>query len=244
MTRQLNTQNSAITAMPGRETWKRPAALLLVCAPVLLALADLLRMAAESNGRTTGSVDLNAGAGSMAAGFESIANNTAAYGAATVLTYALAFVAVPAVLLGWSLTSKAAPVLARVATAVGLLFVFGRVTHTFTAFALPMILVEELPVAQAVDLYAAANLHWATTMVIIPTIIGIALWLPLLSVALYRARAIPLWAMVSVLLGTVALMVLGSSFVATPIFAVLTVAGLLPVLLREIRGRTVPASGA
>lgn len=228
MTRQINTQQKVYQLPDSR--WNVFSAWLLVLAPLLLVAADLLRMSAEENGRATGGVDVNADANSLMANFAAIAGNRATYGVATVVTFVLAFVAVPAVLLGWSMTAKATPVLAKVAAVVGLLFVFGRVTHTFTAFALPMILVEQMPIAEAAQLYAALNLHWAAALVIIPTVIGIALWFPLLAVALYRARIIPVWAMVSTLLGSVVLMVLGSSFVATPIFGVLTVVGLLPAV--------------
>lgn len=233
MTRQINTQDK-VHQLAG-SPWNVFSAWLLVLTPVLLVAADLLRMSGEADGRATGSVDVNAGADSLVANFAAIASNTLPYGVATVITYILAFVAVPAVLLGWSMTAKATPVLAKGAVVVGLLFVFGRVTHTFTAFALPMILVEQLPTAQAAQLYAALNLHWAAALVIIPTVIGIALWFPLLAVALYRAHVIPLWAMVSMLLGSVVLLLLGSSFVATPIFGVLTVAGLLPAVRAAVR---------
>ncbi|MDO5751546.1 hypothetical protein [Arthrobacter sp.] len=206
------------------------AAWMIVCTAVLLVAADLLRMMADSSGAITGTIDSNAGAASMEASLASIANNPGVHGAATVLTFLTAFVAVPAVLLGWRLCVNATPVLAWITATVGLLFVFGRVIHSVTAFALPLILAQTMPADQAGQLYQEINLHWSSALVIIPTIVGIALWFPLLAVALYRAHVIPLLAMISVLVGTVVLLVLGSSYLATPIFGVLTVAGLLPVV--------------
>lgn len=229
MRRQMN-PTTAATIQHGRGRMVVAAAWMMVFTAMLLVAADLLRMTADSSGAITGTIDPTAGAATMEASLSSIANNPGLHGAATVLTFLTAFVAVPAVLLGWRLTVKATPALAWITAIVGLLFVFGRVIHTVTAFALPLILAQTMPADQAGQLYQEVNLHWAGTLVIVPTIVGIALWLPLLAVALYRAHVILLPAMISVLLGTIVLMVLGSSYVATPIFGVLTVAGLLPVV--------------
>ncbi|NVM94070.1 hypothetical protein [Arthrobacter wenxiniae] len=204
------------------------AALALLATPILVVVADLLRMAADGSVQATGGLGGEGGPAATESMMESIQDNPELFGVAAVLTFAAAFTAVPAVILGWRLGAPTARVMAWAAAVLGVLFVFGRVTHTFTAYGLPLILADQLGTGGAARLYDALNLHWATAMVIVPAIAGIALWFPLLAVALYRSRAIPLWAMVSVLAGTVVLMALGSSIIATPIFWVLTVAGLWP----------------
>lgn len=209
----------------------------MVLVPVLVMAADLLRMVAESNGSATGGFDPKAGTAAMEATMASIAAHAGIYGVATVITFVAALVGVPAVVLGWRLSVGATPVMAWVAAGVGVLFVIGRVTHTFTAFALPLFLAQTMTPADGAAFYAGVNQPWSTTLVIIPAVLGIALWFPLLAAALYRARVIPLWAMMSMLAGTVVLMVMGSSFIATPVFAALTVAGLLPMLRQVVGNR-------
>lgn len=237
MTRQINTHTTRTGLGQGFGRLEKFAALMLLVTVFLVAAADLLRMMGESNGTTTGSIDSSAGPAALEAMMAAIAGNPMPYNVAMVLTFAAAFTAVPAVLIGWRLTVKATPAMAWAAAVVGTLFVFGRVTHTFSAYALPLILAKRFSAAEAASFYSDLNLNWGTMLVIIPTLLGIALWFPLISVAFYRGQVIPLWAMICVLLGTTVLMVLGSSFVATPIFGVLTIAGMVPVFQMVGGGR-------
>ncbi|GAA4360420.1 hypothetical protein GCM10023166_01180 [Paeniglutamicibacter cryotolerans] len=198
----------------------------LLAVPLLAAVMDMLRMWSEGDGAITG------GIGEPEAGARALASVAACPGpmaAATILAFATAFVAIPALPAIWRLTRPGLPVLAVVLAAVGSCFVLGRVIHTCVYFTWTLFMATRLPLEQAVGIDSEMNGFWPVNMVIVPTILGLVLWLPLLAVALYRAGRIPLWAMILILVVNVALIVLGSSYATAVAMGLGTLIGLLPL---------------
>jgi hypothetical protein len=56
------------------------------------------------------------------------------------------------------------------------------------------------------------------------------------SIALFRAKVLPVWAMVSVIIGQIVFAVLQSNPAGTPAYGVLLLVGFLPAALLSIRG--------
>lgn len=232
-----------ITEVP-RGPAARLAALCLLAVPVLLLLMDIPRMVAERTGALTFGFE-DTGGDNFTAATTSIQGHTAIFGVATVLTLLTAFVAAPAVVLGWRMAKDGAPVLAGIAAFAGVCFVLGRAIHASIYFGLQLFLLDNVEVGEAARLMEQLQLHWAMLLVLVPTIIGLSLWLPLLAGSLYRARMIPLWALLCVIGAMVVLVVLGSSFMTTPIFAGLFIAGLWPAAALVLRnGSGEPAGEA
>lgn len=207
-------------------TASRFATACLLAIPILLALADVLRMRAEGDAGITGGVGT---APDMVPVFESLALHRPEMVAATLLTFLTAFVAMFAVALLWKLGAKGSPWLARIVLVLGVFFVLGRVIHTIVYFGTMLYFSGTYPPAQAAALNDAMGSFWVVNMVIVPTVLGLGLWLPLAGVLLWRLRLVPWWAGAAVVAGTLLLVVLGSSFATTLAMAGLTVAGFAPL---------------
>ena len=213
------------------ETSSRFGIYCLLAVPILLALADVLRMRAEGGSSISGGVG---SAPDMVPHFESLALHRPEMGVATVLTFATAFIAMFAVSLLWKLGAKQSPVLGRIVLVLGVFFVLGRVIHTIVYFGMMLYFSANYPPAEAAKLNDSMGSFWVVNMVIVPTVIGLALWLPLAGILLWRVRVIPLWAGIAVVAGTLLLIVMGSSFATTILMAVLTVAGFAPLVWRRL----------
>lgn len=230
----MKTRTSSTNSRPEPvelETASRVGIYCLLAVPILLALADVLRLRAEGGSSFSGGVGA---APDMVPHFESLALHRPEMAVATVLTFATAFVAMFAVSLLWKLSAKHSPVLGRIVLVLGAFFVLGRVIHTIVYFGTMLYFSANYPPAQAAKLNDSMGSFWVVNMVIVPTVIGLALWLPLAGVLLWRVKAIPLWAAISVAAGTLVLIVAGSSFATTILMALATVAGFAPLVWRRL----------
>lgn len=218
----------------------RAAVACLLAVPILMALADILRMVAEGDSHITG------GAGAapdMVPVFESLAAHRPVMAAATILVFLTAFVAMSAVGLLWRLGAAGSPWLAWTVLVLGIFFVLGRVVHTLVYFGAMLYFSTAYAPAQAAALNDSFGGFWVVNMAIVPTVLGLALWLPLSGAMLWRLHAVPRWAGLFIIAGTGMLVALGSSFATTVAMGVLTVAGLVPLALRG-RARRLPAAKA
>lgn len=81
-------------------------------------------------------------------------------------------------------------------------------------------------------------------VVFAPYLIGVLLFWPFAAVALWRSRAIPVWAPVVVLVGGLVMTVAGSSYLTSPVWAIATMIGLAPALAQARSARTAASSSA
>lgn len=238
-TRTRSTAGPAPVRLPATRA-NRVALACLLAVPILMALADILRMVAEGDSRITG------GAGAapdMVPVFETLAAHRPVMAAATILVFLTAFVAMAAVGLLWRLGAAGSPWQARTVLVLGIFFVLGRVVHTLVYFGAMLYFSSTYPPAQAAALNDSFGSFWVVNMAIVPTVLGLALWLPLTGAMLWRLHLVPWWAGLCIIAGTGVLVVLGSSFATTIAMAALTVAGFVPLALRG-RARRLPAAAA
>lgn len=220
--------------MPTKSHWVTLGAGSLVLAPLVAAIADVLRMRAEEAGATTGIIDATSREQTSAM-LASISSELSLYQAASWLALVAALVAVPAVAVTRRLTSERSPRWSLAALIIGCCLVIGEFVHLMGYYAWNQILAS-LP-----DRESAVTVGMATTdntfglVVFSPYLVGWLFFWPVAAIALYRARLIPRWALVLVLLAGLAMAVLGSSMVVSPVWAIVTALGLAPVLLARLR---------
>lgn len=210
------------------------AATCLLLTPAVTAAADVVRMRVESSGATTGIVDGDA-AGQAPAMLSAISAELGAYQLASWLALAAAVLAVPAVVTVRRLTTCHTRRWSLAALVIGGCLVVGEFVHLMGYYAWNQILAA-LPDRQAaVAVSNAVGGNVFGQVVFAPYLIGVLLFWPVAAIALYRARRLPGWALVLVLLAGLAMATLGSSFVVSPAWAVATTVGMLPVLLGQLR---------
>lgn len=220
--------------MTSNTRWTVVGATCLLLTPAVTAAADIARMWAESSGATTGIVDADA-ADQTAAMLTAIADRLGTYQLASWLALVAALLAVPAVATVRRLTAARTPRWSLAVLVIGGCLVVGQFVHLMGYFAWNQVLAT-LPDRQAA--IAVANVIGGNAFgqaVFAPYLIGVLLFWPAAAVALYRARQLPRWALVLVLLAGLAMAVLGSSYGVSPAWAGATTLGLLPILLAQLR---------
>ncbi len=201
----------------------------MLLTPLILAAADLARMTAEHAGSETGIIG-ESGAEQSASLLAAIEANLGLYQVASWLALAAAILAIPAVAAVRERTRERVPGWSMVALVTGICLVIGHFVHLMGYFAWNQILVAlpDRDAAVALTLLTEQNLFGL--VVFLPYLIGQLLFWPAAGFTLWRAGAIPLRAFALVAVGAALMLMLGSSFVNTPLWALTVVAGLAPSL--------------
>ena len=195
-----------------------------VAFPVTIVVADFFRIRAEE-----GSVGDGTTVESIASQIAAVEANSGAFAVASWLFYAAALLTIPMTLFLWRLAVDRAPRWAWAAGTLGALSVTGQIAHCMGYFA-PLKayggwdheLGARAQMALNGDLYGLA--------VFAPYLVGIMLFPPVAAIALRRARVVPLWAMASVLVGSLVFLGLAGPWWVTAVWGAGLVAGFAPAV--------------
>lgn len=211
---------------------RRLGALATLAFPATIVVADFFRIRAEAasvgDGSTVDSIS------SMLASIESRSGD---FALAAWLFYAAALLTIPTVLFLWRSSVERAPRLAWAAGVLGALAVIGQIAHCMGYFA-PLLAFsagDHVAGAQAQHVLDSSVYGLA---VFAPYLIGVAFFPPVAAVALRRAGVTPLWAMVAVILGSVAFAVLAGPWWVTAVWGVALIAGFWPAARAGLAGAT------
>lgn len=214
----------------------------IVAAPLLLGIADQLRMAAEPP-TSIGAIDAGYGVEQAAAQLVAVEANAGTFAAASWVSYAVALLSIPALVAIWWLAVARSPRWAWTGAVAAALGVTGQMVHVTGYFGLHQVLAAQGdPEAGARVLLAVESTPF-TLVIFLPFLVGLLAAVPQV-VGLRRARVIPLWACLAVVAATVLFAVVGSTPWASAAYTVLMVAGFAPAALVVLGGATttVPVS--
>lgn len=231
------------TASPSANRWLTVGTVCLLLTPLVNAAADIARMVAEQTGALVGMIS-ESGADETTAMFAAIEANSGTYQLASWLALIAAILAIPGVAAVRGLTANRSPRWSMAATITGICLVVGEFVHLMGYFAWNQILVAFPDREAAIAVAGLTQQNAFGLTVFSPYLIGVLLFWPFAAVALWRSRAIPVWAFVLVLAGALVMTVAGSSFLTSPISAIVTTAGLAPVLLAQARSARTAANNS
>ncbi|NLG23274.1 MAG: hypothetical protein GX555_17780 [Actinomycetales bacterium] len=204
-------------------------AIAVLLTPVVITVADLLRLGAEGDVLADGSP------GSTAQLFAAVDANRGPWEAGAWLFYLAAILTIPMVLLLWRLAVDRAPVLAWAGGVLGAGMVTGQIAHLMGYFATVGALSGMPDTEAAVSAQQALDASSLGFAVFAPFLLGVLLAPAVLALALWRARVIPAWALGSVLLGTVVFGAFSGQPWASVVWGAALVAGLLPAARAALR---------
>jgi hypothetical protein len=207
----------------------------LVLAPLMFGIADHLRMQAEGDAAVTGSF-AEWGPAEAAAQAERIAAAPGALTLAGFATYAALLVTILALVAAWRLAVRRSPLWSWAGAVLAVLGVIGMISLAVDE-AVRAVAVAELGPSAMVDLTFAREADPLSMVLSLPHIFAFLCVVPQ-AIALRRARVIPVWSLIALLTATAVILVLGSSFWTTSIWAMLLIVGFAPAAARLLRGRT------
>jgi hypothetical protein len=207
---------------------RRLGAIATAAFPITIVVADFFRIRAEE-----GSVGDGTTVESIVSQLEAVEANSGSFALASWLFYAAALLTIPMVLFLWRLAVDRSPRWAWAAGVLGACSVIGQVAHCMGYFA-PIRayaggdheLGAQAQVALNGDIYGLA--------VFAPYLIGIMLFPPVAAIALRRARVLPLWAMLAVIVGAGIFLGLAGPWWVTAAWGVALVAGFAPAVLQGL----------
>ena len=216
----------------------------IVLTPVLYAAADLLRMSAEGVD-DVGGVDTTWGIPEATAQLAAIDAHRGTFELASWLAYAGVLASIPAAVALWRLAVVRSRRWAWMGVVLAALGVIGEVVHLTGYYGLLQLLSAQPDRRSAAELGLAFDTVPFTLALFVPFLLGALAWLPQ-AVALRRARVVPLWAALTVCLGTVLFLGVGSQPWSPALWAGALVAGLAPAaraLLRTEPAVPAPVTG-
>ncbi|MCK0110740.1 hypothetical protein MWU75_01105 [Ornithinimicrobium sp. F0845] len=203
-------------------------AIAVLLTPVVITVADLLRLGAEGGVLADGSA-------STTQLFTAVNAHRGAWEAGAWLFYLAALLTIPMVLLLWRLAVDRAPVLAWTGGVLGAGMVTGQIAHLMGYFVTVGALSGMPDTEAAVSAQQSLDASSLGFAVFAPFLLGVLLAPAVLALALWRARVIPGWALGSVLLGTVVFAAFSGQPWASVVWGVALVAGLLPAARSALR---------
>ena len=215
----------------------------LLLTPLVAAAADIARMVAEQTGALVGMLGAS-GADETTAMFAAIEAHRGTYQLASWLALIAAILAIPGVAAVRRLTADRSPRWSMAATITGICLVVGEFVHLMGYYAWNQILTALPDRTAAVAVVDLTGQNVFGQVVFAPYLIGVLLFWPFAAAALWRSRAIPVWALVLVLVGGLVMMVAGSSYLTSPVWAIATTVGLTPALVTQLRSARTAASSS
>ena len=168
--------------------------------------------------------------------FAAIARNLSMYEGAAWLALAGALLSIPAAAAMWALAKDRSRIWAWTGLVLGVLGIVGQVVHLVAYYAHQLLFASAIDSAIGVQVANALEAQAYFTVLFIPFFFAYLAYLPQ-TVALRRARAIPLWTMVVALAATVLFLGLGSTPISTAVWALGLAVGLAPAAFRLIGSR-------
>lgn len=205
----------------------------MVTVPVLIAVADELRMIAEDT-FSAGLVDTEYGVDTVVEGLGTIEANRGLFVLSSSLSYAAVLLTIPALLAIWHLSVSRAPRWAWTGAVMAALGVCGSMVHITGYHGSTITALDVADRTTAAEFMVA--METTPFVIALYSTFFLALLCPLpQAVALFRAGVVPLWACLSVGAGTVLSVVAGSTPWSSALVAVLMAAGLAPAALALLR---------
>jgi len=202
----------------------------IIAAPVLLGAADELRMFSE---QATGEVGIvtESGEAEALAQFAAIARNMSMYEGAAWLAFAGVLLSIPAAAAMWALAKDRSRIWAWTGLVLGVLGIVGQVVHLVGYYAHQLLFASAIDPAIGLRVANALEEQAYFAVLFIPFFFAYLAYVPQ-TVALRRARTIPLWTMIVALAATVLFLGLGSTPISTAVWALGLAVGLAPAALR------------
>jgi hypothetical protein len=206
----------------------------IVTTPLVSGAADLLRMSAEGGGEV-GGVATSWGLPEATAQLAAIDAHRGTFELASWLAYAGVLVSIPAAVAVWWLAAGRSRRWAWTGLVLAVLGVFGQTVHLTGYHGLLQLLSAQQDRRSAAELSLALDAQPFTAALFVPFLLGALAWFPQV-VALRRARVVPLWAALTVGLGTAVFLAVGSQPWSSAMWAGALVVGLLPAARALLRG--------
>lgn len=197
--------------------------------PLTILAADLFRLSAERGARgdrTT--VD------SIISQLIAVDTHRGAFEIASWLFYAAALVTIPMVLTLWHVSVDRAPRLAWTGAVLGALAVTGQIAHVMDYFA-PYLAFSAIDHTVGATAMLAFGSNAFSMAVLLPYLLGILFFPPVMALAAWRAGVVPLWGMATVMAGSVAFAVLAGPWWMTVAWCSALLVGFGPVVRRVVR---------
>lgn len=198
----------------------------IVLTPLLFGGADLLRMSAEGVGEV-GGVATTWGSTEAMAQLAAIDTHRGTFELASWLAYAGLLASIPAAVALWRLAATRSRRWAWTGLVFAALGVIGGTVHLTGYYGLLQLLSAQSDRQSAAELGLAFDAVPFNAALFVPFLFGALAWLPQ-TVALRRARIVPLWAVLTVCVGTVVFLGVGSQPWSTVMWAGALVIGLVP----------------
>lgn len=175
----------------------RAAATAVVAVPLTLLLGDAFRLHAE-RGTTGDGTDTVSVVSQLAA----IDAHRGAFETASWLFYLAMVLSIPMLVVLWRLAVDRSPRWAWAGAVLGVCWTLGQVAHLMGYFASTQALSSMSDTSAAAAAHLTVNENPFAFAVFAPYLLGVLLALPVQAVALHRARVIPRWAMLLVVLAS------------------------------------------
>jgi hypothetical protein len=206
----------------------------IVAAPLAIGIGDQVRMSAEGGGEQVGVVQ-EWGQDQAVAQVSAIAEHSGQFAAASWLFLLGALLTIPALLGIWSISVGRSSRWAWTGAVLAMLGVIGQVVHLALYFALQQAYAAGLGGELGYEVDSALEQVPFAMVIFMPFFLSFLAPIPQ-SIGLRRARVVPLWAVVALIAGVMAMMLLGSTPVTSLVWTALTVAGFAPAAVAFGRG--------
>jgi hypothetical protein len=213
----------------------------IVLAPLVIAVADELRMVAEG-WSTAGLVNTEYGTETVLRDLAAIEQNQGLFTLSATLSYAAVPLAVAALLAIWRLSVGRSPRWAWAGALLAGAGALGTMVHILGYHGLSLVALDVPDRAAAAEVMVAAESTPFVIALFTPFFLTLICPLPQ-AVGLFRARVVPLWACLSIAVGTVLFAVLGSTPWSTALWAVLVIAGFTPAARAMLRSGAAGPAG-
>lgn len=204
-------------------------------APLLLGVADQLRMAAEPPA-DLGGIDGDYDAAAAAANLASIQEHHGLFATASWLVWVATLLTAVAAVAIWRLSVAGSPRWAWVGAVAAGIGVLGLMGQFVAYYGISQVLAAQPDAAAAGALDIAMSGHPFALGIFVPVLAGTVGALAQ-AVGMARARVIPLWAAGALVVGPLLHVVLGSTPVVSAVWTVLLLAGSVPAVLALRRVR-------
>lgn len=211
----------------------KAAAGCLVAMPLVAMLSDQLRMRAENDDGVGNFGDY--GEAEAARQLASIETNLGLFQAAGWVALLASLLAIPAVVAAWRLAVERAPRWAWAGLVLGAGFVVGTVVHLAGYYGAAEILAVQEDREAAAQVMADSAMTPLGLAMFLPYLVGLAFGFVVQAVALRLSGVLPTWSVISIAVGSVSFLVLGSHPAVSTVWAFALAAGFLPALLGSIR---------
>jgi hypothetical protein len=212
----------------GRTT-KLIGAVAVVAVPVLVAVADELRMIAEGT-FSAGLVNTEYGVETVLRDLAAIEENRGLFTLSAAISYGAVLLTIPALLAIWRLSVDRAPRWAWTGAVMAALGVGGSMVHLAGYHGMTLTALDLADRPAAAEFIVSSSATPFVVALFTPFFLTLLCPLPQ-AVGLLRAGVLPLWACISVVVGTVLFVGLGSTPWSAALAGMLFVGGFAPAAL-------------